>query len=740
MLRQIEAIAKSLRNRPFVSYWSQIKNGKRYCHNCWMISAIINIHQMPVIRYLLTAALLATPLLATDLPLMPLPAHVTVQAGTVAIDSQFSVSASGPGATDPRVQFAAAQLSKRVARQTGIPLFPKAVTKPEDATVIIQVNHRAAHEPPQRLGDNESYSVSVADGHIRLTAEEPLGALRGIETILQLVQQNHSPDPAGFSVPAVTIQDSPRFPWRGLSLDVSRHFIPADGIKRTLDGLAAVKLNVFHWHLSDDQGFRIESKKYPRLQELGSDGLFYTQDEVREIVAYATMRGIRVVPEFDMPGHSTSWLPGYPELGSSEGPYEIVRGSGVLPAVMDPTKESTYQFLSNFVGEMVTLFPDEYFHIGGDEVNPKQWNTFPHIQAFMAEHKLANAAALQAYFNQRLLKIVTAHGKRMEGWDEILHPDLPKTIVIQSWRSQMSLWQAAREGYQGVLSAGYYLDLMYPASTHYLVDPMKVPLTFKPKKPGDPAPGSPADLTPDQAKLILGGEAAMWEELATAEDIDAKLWPRLAAIAERFWSPESVTDIPSMYQRLDVVNRWLEWLGLQQRSNLELMRQRLAGDAAVGSLDTFSTVLEPVKGYVRHRHKYTSFSPFNHLVDSIPPESEQARRFRVAVDQYLAMDKSTRSSANLRATLSDWANAAQRIRPLLQSNSLLTEDLPVDDAVTTLCAAALDALKYLDSATPPPANWKQSQASNVAQYDNKPVGDFVIPIASAVHSLVNAVQ
>jgi hexosaminidase len=232
----------------------------------------------------------------------------------------------------------------------------------------------------------------------------------------------------------------------------------------------------------------------------------------------------------------------------------------------------------------------------------------------------------------------------------------------------------------------------------------------------------------------------MWEELATAEDIDAKLWPRLAAIAERFWSPESVTDIPSMYQRLDVVNRWLEWLGLQQRSNLELMRQRLAGDAAVGSLDTFSTVLEPVKGYVRHRHKYTSFSPFNHLVDSIPPESEQARRFRVAVDQYLAMDKSTRSSANLRATLSDWANAAQRIRPLLQSNSLLTEDLPVDDAVTTLCAAALDALKYLDSATPPPANWKQSQASNVAQYDNKPVGDFVIPIASAVHSLVNAVQ
>src|SRR5579875_3470779 len=685
-----------------------------------------------------TAALLAQ----TQPPLMPWPAAISVQPGAVPIDTNFTISTSGAGASDPRVTAAAQRIFTRLARQTGIPILPHTLPSGETATLNIVVEQKD-HRPPQRLGDDERYSLEAANGHIRLSADAPLGTLRGLETFLQLVQQNTnapaaSPSAPGFSVPAVSIHDEPRFPWRGLSLDVSRHFIPVDGIERTLDGMAAVKLNVLHWHLSDDQGFRIESKKFPRLQQYGSDGMFYTQTEVRAVIAYARERGIRIVPEFDMPGHAASWLPGYPQLGTHPPPYEIVRGAGIFGSLLDPTKESTYRFLDAFLGEMARLFPDDYFHIGGDEVNPKEWNDTPRIAAFMRKHHLADGAALQTYFNQRLLKIVAHHHKHMEGWDEVLTPGLPSTVIIQSWRGQESVWQAAREGYQGILSAGYYLDLMQPASQHYSIDPIKLPPEAIERLQKENQPIPPA-LTPAQQKFILGGEAAMWEELATAENLDAKLWPRLAAIAERFWSPESITDPASIYRRLEPTNHWLEWLGLTQRSNLELMRQRLAADSPVAPLDLFASLLEPVKGYQRHAERYDIFTPFNRLVDAIPPESNAARRFRDAVDQYLALPQPQRNSAALRQQLAAWSANIEKLRPMLQANSLLTENIEAADALAALCRAGQDALSYLDPAAPPAtAAWKQQTATAVADAARRHA-DILVMIAPGIQKLIDAV-
>ncbi len=678
---------------------------------------------------------------------MPWPASIVTQAGAVKIDTTFSIAVSGAGSKDFRVQDAVQRTFTRLARQTGIPLLPHVVPPAENATLTLIIEQRD-HRPPQALGDDEGYSLDVSNDHIRISANAPLGALRGIETFLQLVQQDQNSAAAaaaspGFSVPVVSIRDEPRFEWRGLSLDVSRHFIPTDEIERTIDGISAVKLNVLHWHLSDDQGFRIESRKYPRLQKYGSDGLYYTQAEVRDVIAYARERGVRIVPEFDMPGHATSWLPGYPKLGSGPGPYEIVRGHGILTALMDPTKESTYRFLDGFIGEMSKLFPDKYFHVGGDEVNPQEWNENPKIQRFMKRHHIADAKALQAYFNKRLLKIITKHGKRMEGWDEVLHPDLPKSVLIQSWRGQESLWEAAREGYQGILSAGYYLDLMQPASQHYAIDPMKLPpeRIKRLQEQGHPVP---AELTPEEKTRILGGEAAMWEELATAENLDAKLWPRLAAIAERFWSPESVTSDYSMYQRLEVTNYWLEWLGLTERSNLELMRQRLAGTMPVRPLDIFVAVLEPVKGYARHAQQYTSTTPLNRLVDSIPPESRAARDFRNAVNEYLGARQDQRNSSALRQQLALWSENAAAVRPILENNSLLTENIAVADALAALCKVGQEALSYLDTgaaASPsvPAADWKQQNLSAV-QEAAKRHGDILIQIAPGIQKLVEAVQ
>ncbi len=684
-----------------------------------------------------------TPVTATDLPLMPWPASVQVQSGAVVIDNSFTISIAGAGARDTRVQDAVQRTFARLARQTGIPILPQVVAPDAAATLAIVVEERD-HRAPQRLGDDERYSLEVSGGHIRLSADAPLGALRGLQTFLQLVQQDRTaPEgmsaPVGFSVPAVAIRDEPRFEWRGLSLDVARHFIPVDGVERTIDGMAAVKLNVLHWHLSDDQGFRVESKRYPRLQRYGSGGLYYTQAEIREVIEYARERGVRIVPEFDMPGHATSWLPGYPKLGVGPGPYQIGAGFGVLSDLMDPTKESTYRFLNGFIGEMAKLFPDEYFHIGGDEVNPRQWNESPRIQKFMRRHHLANGAELQAYFNRRILKIVTSHKKHMIGWDEILQPDLPKSIVIQSWRGQESLWEAAREGFQAILSAGYYLDLMQTAAYHYSIDPMVLPPERKARleKQGKPIP---PPLTPEQQKLILGGEAAMWEELADAENLDAKLWPRLAAIAERFWSPQSVTDVDSMYRRLDATNRWLEWLGLTERSNLELMRQRLAGAMPYQPLDRFVAILTPVKGYQRHAGRNLTSTPLNRLVDSIPPESDAAREFSNAVDRYLAAPKDQRDGAALKKQLDVWIENAAAVRPIFQANSLLAENIALSDTVAALCKTGEEALSYLDaSATAAPApDWKQ-RSTTAVQNATQRQGDFLIAIAPAVQKLVDAV-
>jgi hexosaminidase len=649
-------------------------------------------------------------------PLMPWPANFQRQSGVTAIDTAFSIAASGAGAADPRVAAAIPQIFARLARQTGLPLLPR--TAPPDRATLRLVVEQKDHRAPQRPGDDERYTLLVSQGRIRLSADHPLGILRGLETFLQLV----GPHPAapGFAVPDLELRDEPRFPWRGLSLDVSRHFIPAEGIKRTIDGLAAVKLNVLHWHLSDDQGFRVESKRYPRLQRDGSDGQFYTQAEVRDLVAYARLRGVRVVPEFDMPGHSTSWLAGYPELGSRPGPYQIVREYGDPFGAIDPTRESTYRFLEGFLAEMVKLFPDDYFHIGGDEVDPKLWTSQPHIRDYMTQHHMATAAQVQAYFNQRVQKILARYGKRMVGWDEILEPGLPNNVVIQSWRGQKSLAEAAHKGYTGILSFGYYLDLMRPAAEHYAVDPLT---------------GETADLNSEEQKRILGGEAAMWEELATAENIDAKLWPRLAAIAERFWSPQSVSDAAAMYERLAPVNSWLEWLGLTQRSNLMLMRRRLAGPVPLAALDQFAAILEPVKGYERHRNHYGAASPFNHLVDAVPPESDTARAFRSAVEKYLAAPTAA-AAQELRRQLAAWEQNAAQLQPRLEAIPLLLENAPLAAAIVTLCRAGQEALSYRSAAAP--AGWK-ARTLTALQDAGAHRADMLIAIAPAVEKLVQAV-
>src|SRR6266540_2531420 len=287
-----------------------------------------------VVNTLLLLAPLAAAQTQRQLNVMPMPSAVQVGVGELLINRSFSVAVSG--FQDATLERAVERFIAQLSRQTGILLKPKYIEN-GNPTLLIGAEHGS--ESVERLGEDESYQLAVDGAGAKLTAPNPLGILHGLQTFLQLVETGAN----GFSVPVVTIEDQPRFRWRGLLIDVGRHFIPVDVLKRNLDGMAAVKMNALHLHLSDDEGFRVESKRFPKLHEMGSDGLYSTQDEIRELVSYARARGIRIMPEFDIPAHSRSWFVGYPELASTPGTYRIEPG-GVY-TVMDPTQERTYKFL-----------------------------------------------------------------------------------------------------------------------------------------------------------------------------------------------------------------------------------------------------------------------------------------------------------------------------------------------------------------------------------------------------------
>jgi hexosaminidase len=648
-----------------------------------------------------------------SLPLMPMPSHLTLGEGQLLIDGGFSVQIDGY--SEPRLVAARTRFLDTLSRQTGIPFG----ADPQAAATTLTIKTAGPSEEIQHLGEDESYHLAVSATQAQLTAKTPLGILHGLQSFLQLVRIT----PQGFSVPAITIDDQPRFQWRGLMIDSGRHFMPVDVIDRNLDSMEAVKLNVFHWHLSEDQGFRVESKLFPLLHEKGSNAQYYSQQQIREVIRYARDRGIRVVPEFDMPCHTTSWFVGYPNLASGPGPYKIEERWGVLDPAMDPTRESTYQFLDRFLGEMTSLFPDAYFHIGGDECDGKEWDANSKIQAYIHQHGLKDNAALQSQFTARLQKLVAAHHKIMEGWDEVLQPDTPREVVIHSWRGPSGLAAAARQGNRALLSNGYYIDLNQPASYHYLIDPLG---------------GDGASLTPEQQARVLGGEATMWSEFVTPENIDSRIWPRTAAIAERLWSPQELRDVPSMYERLAIVSQKLESYGLQHRSSTSLMLQRMTGDPNPRYLQVLASVVQPPEGYARGSLKeYRTFTPLNRLVDAVPPESDTARQFNELVNLIVAGKASQRQGQQARDWLTLWRDNDAKLQPSLQGSEITAELIPLSHSLSQIAAIGLQALDDLQAHQHPSASTLQSnqQTLKAAEKPEAVLRNMIVP---SVEMLVNA--
>ena len=646
--------------------------------------------------------------------LMPQPAGMSVGSGSLALNSTFAVET--PKIADSRLTDAIGRAVRRIEMTAGLRHAGKGVTP--TTKLVVKVDRSG--DPVQSIDEDETYSLSVTPSGVEIDAATDVGAMHGLETLVQLVQ----PVANGYILPAVTIHDTPRFRWRGLMIDCGRHFEPVAVIERTLDGMAAVKLNVFHWHLTEDQGFRMQSRIYPKLTENGSDGLFYTQQEAKEIVAYARARGIRVVPEFEMPGHSTAWLVAYPELASGTKPDGIRREFGVSPYAIDPTREETYVFINRFLAEMSSIFPDAYVHIGGDETPAPDWKTNPRILAFMKAHQLKDNDSLQAYFNTRILKMVARLHKHMMGWDEVLTPGLPKDVVVQSWRGEASLMKGAKLGYEGVLSAPYYLDGMRPAGVHYVADPLP----------------SSSDLTPDERKLVLGGEVCMWGEHVYEKTIDSRIWPRTAAIAERFWSPENVRDVDDMYRRLEPMSVELENLGLTHLQSGDAGLRELIGAEQINALRTFSSALEPVSfGERAHTQHTDQLTPLDSFVDAVRPDPPTRYWFEASAKRYLADPQHDKAD---RAALLEWLTELSNAVPVVQKQMLasprLAEVSTRADQLVQLTSMGQEALQYLGSGQQAPAGWKAKQMQ-VLDEAKKPSALVRFVFLAPLNDLIKAV-
>ncbi|MEX0686340.1 MAG: family 20 glycosylhydrolase [Balneolales bacterium] len=672
-----------------------------------------------------------------ELTLMPLVnGQVQMGEGNFRVTSSLTVSVEGDPAD--RIYPEASRFLRRLSGRTGLFLPQDFITEGKQ-TEFPEILVSIKRPGELMIRENESYNLEVTDDKIILKAETDLGALHGFETILQLIEV----DKEGYYIPSIIIHDEPRFTWRGLMIDGARHFMPVDVIKRNLDGMAAVKLNVFHWHLTEDQGFRVESKAFPDLHKKGSDGFYYSQEQIKDIIDYADDRGIRVVPEFDIPGHATSWLVGHPELATVQKEYEIERGFGIFDPTLDPTSEVVYDFLQVFLSEMAELFPDKYIHIGGDEVSGVEWNETPHIQSYMKSNNIPDNEALQAYFNSRIMEILKNNNKIMVGWEEILHPDLPNNIVIQSWHGRQSMVDAAKQGYQSILSNGYYIDLSQPTDFHYVNNPLP--------------PDSP--LTEEEKKMILGGEATMWSEFVSPETVDSRIWPRMAAIAEVFWStnvptinlpssrdwsipeelltPTVVEGIDDMYRRLDVMSYRLEELGLTHKKNYPMMLRRLANGNDIGPVKQFIDVVEPVKIYNRPaQRKYTSYSPLTRTVDAARPDARVSRDFRRLVDDFLDEGGTDRVKADsIRKKLNSWERNHDDLVMIIELSPILEEIESLSYDLSRLSAKGIEALVYITENKKADKDWSK-QALKIVEESSVPRGQVEIMVVSAVKKLI----
>lgn len=654
-------------------------------------------------------------LLSQDLNLMPLPNSVNLGNDKFIINSSLKILLTNN--SSKKLNDYSKEVLRRISNKTGIFLDKEVITtNTDELTGKIVISYEKSENI--KLGIDESYTIKILNNKINIDAKSDIGIMHALETLYQLVLN----DSFQYYFPTIEIKDSPRFKWRGLMIDVSRHFMPVDVIKRNINAMAMVKMNVLHLHLSDNQSVRVESKIFPEIQEKCSNGEYFTQSQLLDIIQYANNRGIRVIPEFDIPWHSTAWFAAFPELASKNEKYEPEISWGVFDPVFNPTIEKTYEFFDKFIGEMASIFNDEYFHIGGDEGTDKYWSENEQIKDFMQHNNMDDIKTLHNYFNLRILKILEKYNKKMIGWDEIFQPDMPNTIVIQSWRGQKSLIDFAEKGYLGILSNGYYIDLIQPTDYHYL---------------NNPIPDS-ISISDEAREKVLGGEATMWSELVTSENIDSRIWPRTAAIAERFWSKSSINDVNDMYKRIDFINNLLENVGAAHIKNIDMMIRRLCNYNDTTPLKTLLEVIEPLKEYSRHSRgvKYTTYSPYTRVVDVAIPDVKKGRELKNLLKEFSKTSKKEVGTI-LKSEINRYVLNYEPCKKLINKSPILAEILPLVNNLHKLCEITIKIIDLKESNTKI-NKYDFTEYSKIINDSKQSFGQVEIVFINEVESLLNS--
>ena len=501
------------------------------------------------------------------MPIIPRPLQMNVLSGTFTLTPATEILVSAETAA------IGAALAQRLRPATGLPLPVRqieAMTPPAHGIALQLLSEKTA------LGA-EGYELTVSDDRIVVTAATPAGLFYACQTLRQLlpaaIESKTFVAGQAWTLPQLEVTDQPRFPWRGMHLDVCRHFMPTAFIKKFIDVLAAYKMNIFHWHLTEDQGWRIEIERYPRLTEIGAwrtaagqrDGGYYTQAEIRDVVDYARQRFVTVVPEIERPGHAVAALAAYPELSCTGGPFAVATTWGIFDDVYCAGNERTFEFLEHVLAEVIELFPGPYIHIGGDECPKTRWRACPKCQARLAAEGLRDEHELQSYFIKRMERFLNAHQKRLIGWDEILEGGLPPAAMVTSWRGMAGGLAAAQQGHDVIMSPQAHCYFDYYQSANRAQEPQAFDAVLPLERVYAFEP-IPAELADAQRQHILGAQGNLWTEyIPTPAQVEYMLLPRFCALAEVVWSARQLRDETDFLTRLSAHYPRFEAAGVNYR-------------------------------------------------------------------------------------------------------------------------------------------------------------------------------
>ncbi len=631
--------------------------------------------------------------------LIPIPSHMEMCRGSYPIPSEITYSVPAGKDNHGRLDRAI----RRLGNELGLKSSPGS-----NGMLSIELGEPAAEFPT--IETDEAYGLRIHQGKITIQARNVYGAIRALSTLSQLVDENSR-------LPCLAIEDSPRYRWRGLMIDVARHWMPLPVIQRQVDAMSRYKMNVLHWHLSDDQGFRVESKTHPELHRKGSDGNHYTQDQISALIEYAADRGVRVVPEFDLPGHSKSWQIAYPQLSSTPGKTQTLYGQEKLFSdPLNPVRPENLALIESVITEMIALFPDRYFHVGGDEVDTSAWKANAEIQRFMQDNGFASEADLKSWFMEKYVGFVKEAGRTAIGWDEVAEGNHPGDAAISKWRTKA--FSSAEMKHPAVVNVGFYLDHMQTAWQHYRNDPSDLP-------------GA------NDAVDLLGGEAAVWTESVDPETIDMRIWPRSIAIAELLWSPRETTKSQSeqqLYDRLLVHSKRLDAMGFTHETHVRHWFLQLLGPERAPPVVTLASVSRPemfasmmgsrlglllkLVGIDWEEAKYDGPLMLSPYIDHLAPESLSVWTFNETARRYVS-NPAEKDRLYLETRLTEWRdNHASLVNVLSASPELEGLDLDkLSGALKEMSEAGLLALKKLERHEKLSESWPHRTVDRYAHLD-----------------------